>query len=53
MLASGAIRAEDLKGELEGHLIDELYHLLELGRLFVNVVTEPYMEGEIRGQVNN
>jgi hypothetical protein len=52
VLCSGALGAGDLTGPLVGHGFDELVRALELEQLFVNVITEPHLEGEIRGQVH-
>ena len=39
-LSSGAVNASDLKGELKGKLLSDLYKLVTDGRLFVNIHTK-------------
>ncbi len=52
VLCSGALGAEDLIGPFMGHGFDELVRALETGQLFVNIITVPHLEGEIRGQMH-
>lgn len=52
VLCTGALGADDLVGPLAGHGFDELVRTFENGDLFVNVITQAHLEGEIRGQVH-
>jgi hypothetical protein len=50
-IANGIIHASDLTGSLTGLTLWDLYHLFLSGEAYVNVHTEDYPDGEIRGQV--
>ena len=50
-LASGTISADSLVDELEGGTIDDLVNEMVAGNTYVNVHTEQYPAGEIRGQI--
>ncbi|MGA9402526.1 CHRD domain-containing protein [Haladaptatus sp.] len=49
--STGSIRASDLVGPLEGDSIADLISEIRAGNVYVNVHTEKYADGEIRGQV--
>ena len=48
---SGNFHASDLKGPLEGKTLNELTSLMGQGQTYLNVHTESYPDGEIRGQI--
>src|SRR5690606_6975752 len=50
-LASGTLTADDLVDTLEGSSIDDLVSEIIGGNAYVNVHTERYPAGEIRGQL--
>lgn len=50
-LASGTITADDLVGPLEGATLEELLAETVAGNTYVNVHTEEFPDGEIRGQI--
>jgi hypothetical protein len=50
-LAEGVITAADLVGPLAGHPLSDLIAALESGDAYVNVHTDAYPGGEIRGQI--
>ena len=50
-LANGTIMAKDLMGELQGKPLDALMQLIASGDAYVNVHTDAYPDGEIRGQI--
>lgn len=50
-LASGTITADSLVDELEGGTIEDLVNEMVAGNTYVNVHTEQYPAGEIRGQI--
>ncbi len=51
-LASGTFTADDLMEDLEGGTIDDLVAEMAAGNTYVNVHTEQYEAGEIRGQIS-
>ena len=51
ILAQGMITEESLLGELEGKTVGDLVGLIRSGETYVNVLTETYPAGEIRGQI--
>lgn len=50
-LATGTITADDLVGMLAGQSIDDLVDHIESGNAYVNVHTQQFPGGEIRGQL--
>lgn len=50
-LATGTITADDLMEDLEGGTLDDLLGEMVAGNTYVNVHTEQYPAGEIRGQI--
>jgi len=50
-LAEGTITAADLRGQLAGKTIADLVKEIDAGNAYVNVHTEKYPAGEIRGQI--
>ena len=51
VLARGTVTAADLLGPLEGKTIGDLVDQIKGGKAYVNVHTEKYPAGEIRGQI--
>ena len=51
VLAIGTISEDDLVGDLAGYSIDELIGEMLDGNIYVNVHTDQFPGGEIRGQV--
>lgn len=51
LLAQGAITQSSLLGELEGKTTADLVSLIKSGNAYVNILTETYPLGEIRGQI--
>lgn len=51
VLARGTITAADLLGPLQGKTIADLVAEIKAGKAYVNVHTEKYPAGEIRGQI--
>lgn len=52
ILAEGTITSEDLVGALEDATLQDLIDLLTAGQAYVNVHTDQYPGGEIRGQIS-
>lgn len=50
-LAEGRIVAGDLTSDLQGKTVNDLINLIKSGDAYVNVHTEKYPNGEIRGQI--
>ena len=50
-LAEGSIGAEDLMSSFKGKTVWELYQQLTNGDYYINIHTEKYPDGEIRGQI--
>jgi len=50
---SGNFHTSDLQGPLEGKTLNELTSLMAQGQTYLNVHTESYPDGEIRGQIGN
>lgn len=50
-LAEGAIQAANLVGPLEGRPLSALIEAMQKGDTYVNVHTQQYPNGEIRGQI--
>ena len=51
ILAEGTISDNSLLGELQGKSIADLIRLIKSGQAYVNILTESYPDGEIRGQI--
>lgn len=51
MLAEGTITDKDLRGPLSGKTVQDLAKMINSGDVYVNVHTEKFPEGEIRGHV--
>jgi CHRD domain len=51
VLAKGSFTDKDLIGPLAGKSIKDLVDMIKAGNVYVNVHTEKYGDGEIRGQV--
>jgi hypothetical protein len=51
VLATGTITADDLVGPLAGASLDDLLAAMRAGNTYVNVHTEQYPGGEVRGQI--
>jgi hypothetical protein len=51
ILAEGVITDQSLLGELQGKRVADLVRLIRSGQAYVNILTETYPAGEIRGQI--
>jgi len=51
VLARGTLTAAELQGPLQGKTIGDLVDQIKAGTAYVNVHTEKYPAGEIRGQI--
>jgi len=51
ILAEGTITEKDLMGDLQGKSLDALVKLIKSGNTYVNVQTDAFPDGEIRGQI--
>ena len=51
ILAEGLITKESLLGELRGKDVADLLRLIKSGETYLNIHTETFPEGEIRGQI--
>ncbi|HET6419286.1 MAG TPA: CHRD domain-containing protein [Geobacteraceae bacterium] len=51
VLAEGTLSDKDLMGSLSGKSIGDLVKLIKSGNTYVNVHTDKYPDGEIRGQI--
>jgi hypothetical protein len=52
ILIGGNLTKDDLQGPLKDNQITDLVNLMNNGTTYVNVYTDKYPEGEIRGQIN-
>ena len=52
ILIEGNLTKDDLQGPLKDNQIFDLVNLINNGTAYVNVYTDKYPEGEIRGQIN-
>jgi hypothetical protein len=50
-LVEGKVTAVDLEGPLQGKTINDLIQLINNTKTYVNIHTEQYPNGEIRGQI--
>ncbi|MFB3924838.1 MAG: CHRD domain-containing protein [Syntrophales bacterium] len=50
-LSEGTITADNLAGSLKGKTIGDLVQMIRAGNAYVNVHTDKYPDGEIRGQI--
>ncbi len=50
-LATGTITDADLFGSLQGKTVSDVVKMIKAGDFYVNVHTEKYPDGEIRGQI--
>lgn len=51
LLAEGTITEESLLGEFQGKKVADLVRLIKSGKVYVNILTGTFPDGEIRGQV--
>jgi protocatechuate 3,4-dioxygenase beta subunit len=51
VLSSGSLTSDDLSGPLAGKKISDLVNLMKQGKSFVEVRTQQYQKGEIRGPI--
>jgi len=51
ILAEWTITEKSFLGEFQGKSVADLVRLLKSGRAYVNIITETFPDGEIRGQI--
>jgi hypothetical protein len=51
-LAEGTITKKDLMGSMTGKSVEDLIKQIKKGNAYINVHTDKYPNGEIRGQIN-
>ncbi len=51
VLSQKTLTAADLKGPLTGHRIETLIYAMSMGKIFINISSGSYPDGEIRGQI--
>ncbi len=51
VLAKGTITDKDLFGQLAGQTVEDLVKMIKDGDAYVNVHTDKYPDGEVRGQI--
>ena len=51
VLAKGTLTNKDLTGHLSGKTVKDLVNMIKSGETYVNVHTDKYPNGEIRGQI--
>lgn len=51
VLAEGTLTDKDLIGSLQGKTLEDLAQLMRSGETYVNVHTDAFPDGEIRGQI--
>ncbi len=51
VLAEGTLTGKDLMGSLSGKSVQDLVKMIKAGDTYVNVHTDKYPNGEIRGQI--
>ncbi|HBG06997.1 MAG TPA: hypothetical protein DDY22_15940 [Geobacter sp.] len=51
ILDQGVITEKSLLGDLQGRSVADLVRLIKSGEAYVNILTETYPAGEIRGQI--
>ncbi|MCX7732515.1 MAG: CHRD domain-containing protein [candidate division WOR-3 bacterium] len=51
VLSQTTLTDADLQGPLAGHKIETLIFAMSMGKIFVNISSGSYPEGEIRGQI--
>jgi hypothetical protein len=52
ILAEGIFTADDFVGQLEGATLEDLIEVIKAGNAYVNVHTDQFPGGEIRGQIH-
>ncbi len=51
VLAKGVVTPDKMVGPLKGKTVEDLIEMIQRGDAYVNVHTEKYPDGEIRGQI--
>jgi hypothetical protein len=51
ILAEGTLTGKDLMGSLSGKSVQDLVKMIKTGNTYVNVHTDKYPNGELRGQI--